>query len=52
VAPHPPHDLKHPLIQSRPADLLTHQVSLDGDHLDHVSAQDCEVLFRRRLYGC
>jgi ABC-type transport system substrate-binding protein len=48
VAWHPTHCRQHPLIKRRLAKLIAGQVDVDPDHLDHVPAQDGEVLFLHR----
>jgi hypothetical protein len=52
-ARHPAHCREHPLIEGRLAKLIDGQVDVDPDHLDHVPAQDREVLFlHRQLFSC
>jgi hypothetical protein len=41
----PGHCRQHPLIEGWLAKLIAGQVDVDPDHLDHVPAQDREVLF-------
>jgi hypothetical protein len=45
VARHPAHCRQHPLVEGRLAKLIAGEVDVDPDHLDHVPAQDGEVLF-------
>jgi hypothetical protein len=39
------HCRQHPLIKGRFAEVVPGKVDVDPDHLDHVPAQDREVLF-------
>jgi hypothetical protein len=44
------HHLHHPFVEGFLAELLAGKVGMDGDQVDHVPAQDREVLFGHRLH--
>jgi hypothetical protein len=48
VARYSAHCRQHPLIEGRLAKLIAGQVDVDPDHLDHVPAQNGEVLVLHR----
>ena len=48
---HPAHRGHHPVVERRLAEFLAGEVDVDGDHLDHVPAQDREVRLVHRLHG-
>jgi hypothetical protein len=50
MARHPLHRCHHPFIERRLAELLACKVGMDCNHLDHVPAQHCEVLFVHWLH--
>jgi hypothetical protein len=44
------HCRQHALVDLRLAEFVARQVGVDGDHLDHVPAQDGEMLLAHRLH--
>ena len=47
---HPPHHGHHPLIELRLAELFAGKIDVNFNHLDHVPAQNREVLFVHWLH--